>query len=155
MALSYTTLLVSFLFTAPAPTGDAQRLQGTWNVVEAVVNGKTATEGALKGAKVVFAGNKMTLISLVPINEDKPERIEDRREFTFKLDPSKTPKAIDVKAENGPFKKEMHYNPSIYSLEGDTLKLCLPNKTTKRRPTEFKSEEKSDLVLMVLKKAAR
>jgi uncharacterized protein (TIGR03067 family) len=153
MSLSYAALAVGFLCTTqPPPGNDQEKLPGTWNVVKGIVDGKDETAGALKGARVVFAGDRMTFISFVRVGSDTEPR-EDRREFQFKLDPLKKPRAIDVTAVNGPFMKMT--NPGIYTLEGDTLKLCLPNKTTSRRPTDFKAEKGSDLVSLELKKAAK
>jgi uncharacterized protein (TIGR03067 family) len=145
-------LAVSFLITTQPPPRDQEKLQGTWNVVKGVANGKDETADTLKGARIVFAGDRMTLISFVRVGIGTDTR-EDRREFTFKLDSSMNPRTINVTAKSGPFKAME--NPGIYSLAGDTLKLCLPNRTTTRRPTDFKSEKGSDLVYLELKRAAK
>jgi uncharacterized protein (TIGR03067 family) len=46
-------------------------------------------------------------------------------------------------------------NLGLYQLEGDTLKLCMPNEPTEERPTKLASPEGSDLILMTLKKRKR
>ena len=55
---------------------------------------------------------------------------------TQKLDPSKSPKAIDVTMTEGPNKGAVMLG--IYEFDGDTLKVCF-DPQGKKRPTEFKS----------------
>jgi uncharacterized protein (TIGR03067 family) len=55
---------------------------------------------------------------------------------TQKLDPSKSPKAIDVKVTEGPAKGALMLG--IYEINGDTLKVCF-DAEGKKRPTHFKS----------------
>jgi len=128
----------SFALCSEDAKKDQDKLQGTWEVVEMVSNGKPIKE---QGLKVIFDAEKMTL------------QVGDKgkREFTYKLDASKQPKAIDTTALDGAF--EGKTGPGIYDLGDATLKLCLPNQETKDRPTEFKAEKGSNLVLLTLKRA--
>jgi uncharacterized protein (TIGR03067 family) len=64
---------------------DTKQLQGTWSVVMAELGGKKVSEDELKDVKVIFQGNMMTL------QYGKEEK------GTFKLDPSKKPKAMGVR----------------------------------------------------------
>jgi uncharacterized protein (TIGR03067 family) len=123
---------------------EEMKLAGTWELTEAVGGGKPAPPGKVKGVTAVFSGGKMSLV--LPGDEPK-------REFTFKLDPAATPKAIDLTALDGGFKGKT--NPAIYQLEGDTLKLCMRNEPTKERPAKLASPEGSDLILMTFKKRKR
>jgi uncharacterized protein (TIGR03067 family) len=132
------------LVSPPLHADDAKKdhkaIQGTWQVVEFVFNGTTLPE--VKQIKIIFKDESMQLVD---------EKEKEKREYTFKLDSSKTPKAIDLVAQNGPFKDKTGYG--IYELKGGELKLCLLNKETKDRPTEFKSPRDSSLALIVLKRA--
>jgi uncharacterized protein (TIGR03067 family) len=121
---------------------DLEELQGDWEVVEFIADGKPSPEEVCKEIKIVFKGEKMQLSGPGEIGI---------REYSFKLDPSKKPKAIDVTALDGPFKDKSV--PAIYELEGDELRFCMPNQETKDRPTEFKAAEGSKLGLFVLKRS--
>jgi uncharacterized protein (TIGR03067 family) len=55
---------------------------------------------------------------------------------TQKLDPSKSPKTIDVTMLEGPSKGTVMLG--IYEFDADTLKVCF-DPEGKKRPTEFKS----------------
>jgi uncharacterized protein (TIGR03067 family) len=63
----------------------------------------------------------------------------------FKLDPTKKPKAIDVVLQD---KKT---GQGIYSLEGDTLKIC-HGESDDPRPSEFESKEGSRNTVVVFKR---
>ena len=77
-----------------------------------------------KGNKLIFSGGKVA-IKGKGLVDDEP------MEVTFKLDPSKKPKAIDI-TEMG------ETVPGIYSIEGDTLKIYFCNSRGGERPTELK-----------------
>jgi uncharacterized protein (TIGR03067 family) len=120
---------------------DQKGLEGTWEVVELVDNGKSVPKDELKIAKIVFKADKMTL--------HWPNKRP--RDFTCALDAKKKPKAIDLTALRGAHKGKV--NPGIYQLEGDTLTLCLPSfPGEKGRPAKFKSAPGSELSLMILKR---
>jgi uncharacterized protein (TIGR03067 family) len=135
------------LLTGVARADDAkkelEKLQGTWEIVEVVKNGRAIAPETLKGGQVVFKGDEMTLKAG---SDDK-----DPRKFRVKLDPSKNPKAVDMTALNRDYKGSS--SPAIYEVDDDTLKLCSPNSPeTKERPTELKSEKGSQVVLFTLKR---
>ena len=68
---------------------------------------------------------------------------------TFKIDPTKTPKEIDVMDESGV--KNDKTKLGIYALDGDTYKYCLAP-AGKPRPTEFTSKAGSGHSLGVSKR---
>src|ERR1051326_2806191 len=104
--------------TSPAK-GDAAKLQGAWTVLTVEQNGKPDPKG--QGARIVFAGDTFTRTAGNQIAKG-----------TFKLDATAKPPAIDTTYTEGPEKGKTFQG--IYSLEGDTLKLCYS-----QRPTEFNS----------------
>ena len=135
-------MLASMSTQAGDAKKDQEKIEGTWEATEVVVNGMPAPEDLRKGITFAFAGDKMTLVG--------PDGI-GKREHKFKLDPTKKPKAIDTMPQDGPFKGKS--GPGIYELKGDTLKLCIPNTATNERPKQFESAKGSNLGLFVLKRA--
>jgi uncharacterized protein (TIGR03067 family) len=79
-----------------------------------------------------------------------PARLDDYAK-ALKIDPSKTPKTIDLVPLEEPNKGEVI--EGIYQLDGDELKVCIPNQKMESRPTELKSPKGSSLVLMSLKRS--
>ena len=141
----YPLLMVFCLLLVPARAENigktAESLEGTWELTSVVDSGSTAPTDAIRGAKVVFSKDVMTLIS--PDGEDKSE-------YTIKLEPKKSPKAIDIIPTVGTFKGQASLG--IYEIDGDTLRLCQPHRPSTSRPTKFSAPEGSELHLMVLKR---
>jgi uncharacterized protein (TIGR03067 family) len=116
-----------------APAGDkadlekeVRKFQGTWTIESSVTGGRAIPADQLKGFIVIYEGDKHTVKM-----GDKVIQIG-----TQKLDPSKSPKAIDVTMTEGPNKGAVMLG--IYEIDGDTLKVCF-DPQGKTRPTEFKS----------------
>jgi uncharacterized protein (TIGR03067 family) len=118
---------------------DHEKIQGSWDVVELVINGEPAPDKLRKDMRFEFKDDAMVMRSS-----------EGKREFRFKLDPSTKPRALDLTAVGGGFAGQS--TPAIYQFDGDDLKLCLPSQTTRDRPTEFRSGRGSDLACVVLKR---
>ena len=139
---------VVLLFLAVPAAGqdakkDVETIQGTWDLVAFVINGRDRLEDKIE-IQMTFKDDKMVLI----FAQDKKE---ERHELTFKLDPTRKPKTIDVTALEGPYKGKTV--GGIYQLDGDALKMCIPNEPGKDRPKEFASKEGSDVALFTLKRA--
>ena len=130
-------LAVLFASTSVVVGGDAnkelKKFAGTWSVVSADKDGKPAPEGKIANARFTFKGDKLTIA----------EGGEVKDEVTIKIDPTKKPKQIDVMVRG----KE---HPGIYKFAGKQLTICVGEK---ERPTEFKSAEGSQAMLIVLKRA--
>jgi uncharacterized protein (TIGR03067 family) len=74
------------------------------------------------------------------------------REFSYKLDPTKSPKHIDLIHNE----KKLETGLGVYKLEGDKLTLCLPAfAKNKGRPTELVSKVKSGTLLMVFERVKK
>jgi uncharacterized protein (TIGR03067 family) len=162
MALLGGPLLAGALLAADAPKAgtaeeEMKKLQGSWKVVSLEVEGKAIPEEEFKDVRVIFKGDKM--FSTKGGKEGgKPNR--------YKLDPSKTPKHIDIfhpatVRAAGKKKEEVVEltSPEIYSLEGNKLKICGPRelsgpqgKAMPKRPTEFRATPKSKQALMILER---
>lgn len=65
------------------------------------------------------------------------------------IDPSKTPKTIDVTYSSGERKGQMSHG--IYEIDGDTLKICTA-RSGNERPQQFASAPGSGHVLIVYKR---
>jgi uncharacterized protein (TIGR03067 family) len=120
----------------PDKQTDRDRLQGTWQVQSVTEGGKTMQGDAVKSHKLAFKGDQVTIHG-----EGKA------KEGTFKIDPTKKLKEIDITL--GEQKK---HGLGIYKLEGETLTIAL-SEPPRGRPTAFASEEDSRITLIVLKRA--
>ena len=117
---------------------EIERFQGTWKFVSIETEGKKLDEKALEHPRLIIMADKFT---------SKEENVTYHG--TFKVDPSKMPKTIDVTFTDGREKGKTMLG--IYELEGDTYKACF-SPGGKKRPTEFASKPGTDLVLEILKR---
>jgi uncharacterized protein (TIGR03067 family) len=108
---------------------DKEVLTGTWSVVKADEDGKMPDD--LRKAKFVFKDADKLIIKLG--DGTKP------REVTYKLDPSKKPKQIDITYTQDGVAETV---TGIYERDGGKLKLCVAESEVKERPTEFKSKSR-------------
>jgi uncharacterized protein (TIGR03067 family) len=126
----------SLLVAADAKDDDIKkeiaRLQGKWVFVENEQDGKKVPEEDLKDCHLTFKNDKLT-IRETPKAEDAG--------IAFKLDPSKKPKTIEL----GKGKNTVR---GIYSLDGDTLKLCVAlSQAESKFPTEFTGKQGYSLIV--------
>ncbi len=117
-------------------TKEYARFEGSWNIASAEMGGQALPAEALKGTLLTCKGSDFTY--------KEGERVS---KGTFKVDPSKKPRQIDITFGDGPMKGMTVLG--IYEVDGDSYKLCL-DLGGKKRPTEFKSGDM--VVLEVLKK---
>jgi uncharacterized protein (TIGR03067 family) len=121
---------------------DTEGIQGSWKIVRVENDGKPLPEEASKQVQFVFDGEKVRMVD--NSGENKTQ------EAAFKLDQTKTPKALDLIFLNPPLKGKKV--ACIYELKGDDLKLVWTDPETQDRPTEFKTAPGSELALYVLKR---
>jgi uncharacterized protein (TIGR03067 family) len=117
---------------------DLEKFQGTWKIASITVDGREVADEPTKGFKVSVKGDRYT-VTLGELT----------LEATFTLDPSKTPKAIDItyrdEAESRTFK-------GIYRLEGESFTMSRPRRPEGERPAEFTAPADSGRVLVVMKR---
>jgi uncharacterized protein (TIGR03067 family) len=105
---------------------EAKKFQGTWTFESSAAGGEELPADQLKMLVVIFEGDKHTV----------KKGDEVIQVGTQRLDPSKSPKTIDVTLLEGPSKGTVMHG--IYEIDADTLKVCF-DPEGKTRPTEFKS----------------
>ena len=146
MSRCVTTVLVAGLLAAAAPAlkgddavkdeaamKDIDKLQGTWKLV-----------GQEHEGKVIEGTNEVLMV----FDKDTfSYKIGGEVGFTatFKLDPSKKPKAIDMTSTENkliPESKGMT-TQAIYDLDGDTFRLAEPWAGFTERPKEFTTKKGS------------
>jgi len=138
-------LVAGLLLAADAPNDavkkDVDALQGTWALVSLEVNGEKATKGDIKKERKMVVEGKMF-----------SSTVDDKHSFkgTYKLDPGKKPKAVDVQVTEGDFKGKTLLG--IYEIDGNTLRSCYAA-PGKERPTEFASTADSGASLYVYKRS--
>jgi len=145
MKIKLLAVILAGLFLA-ADEGPAEKakkeldaLQGTWNGVSAEENGQPLPKADAEGMQLIIKGDKYTL-------KLKGEEFE---QGTLKLDPAKTPKAIDIKITSGDDKGKDQFG--YYELEKDTLKLNVAG-PGKQRPKEFGAKAGSEASIFVFKR---
>jgi uncharacterized protein (TIGR03067 family) len=121
------------------PNKDLEPFQGTWAVVSIEQEGMAIPEEHTKGLTLVVKGNERRL------EQDG----EVKSKATFKVDPGKKPKAIDIEVSDGPLAGRTILG--IYEVKDDTLKVCLAIEGDDR-PDDFSAKEGSGRQLQVFKK---
>jgi uncharacterized protein (TIGR03067 family) len=111
---------------------DLAKLQGKWKLVEEDLNGKVTKYA--DGHVIGFEKD-------IEIDYDAEGGVAAKA--SVKLDPSKSPKAIDTTVTFNvlfPNDKGTTYQ-GVYQLEGDELKLALPVPPFRQRPKEFTTKK--------------
>jgi uncharacterized protein (TIGR03067 family) len=121
------------------PGKEIRKFQGTWTFESSEAGGKQLPADELKKLILVFEGDKHTV----------KKGNEVIQAGTQKLDPSQSPKAIDVTLTEGVNKGAVLLG--IYEINGDTLKVCF-SAGGKKRPTQFKSAPASETFVNVHKR---
>lgn len=117
---------------------ELKQMQGKWKVTKLVIDGQPGPKEAL-GAAVTIKGDTLT------VTLKRPDGKEETRSMTMHLDPTRTPKQIDMKpARDVPAL-------GIYELKGNTLTICGADPPkSKDRPARFESKKGEHRVLFVL-----
>jgi RNA polymerase sigma-70 factor (ECF subfamily) len=145
LLLAVTAGLLLAAAPAAAP-GDRDRLQGAWRLDAVEINGQPVALEKLK------SGDKVLVGTLTVAGDSYTFRLGDLRlALTFAVDPTKSPKAIDLTEAEGPQKGRTYHG--IYKVEGDTYTICRNVEPGKDRPTEFATRPDSGLMLVVWKRA--
>jgi uncharacterized protein (TIGR03067 family) len=117
-----------------------KKFEGTWVVTKMESGGRVAGEEQLGGMSFVIKGKKYE-------QKRGDELIEAG---TQDLDPTKSPKHMDVTVTEGETKGEKQL--AIYEIEGDKIRACFAQHGSKERPTKFESKEGSDHIYIEMKR---
>jgi uncharacterized protein (TIGR03067 family) len=134
--------LVLFALAAP-PSADAVReeqkkFDGNWQLVSAELGGAKMPAEQVKEFTLTFRGAKFS-----------SHHAGESKAGDFTVDHTKSPKTIDLTPADGPDKGKTW--SLIYTLEGDTLKVC-GREVGKPRPDSFEMKDKEDVILMVFRR---
>ena len=119
--------------------GRIQALVGKYSVAKAVLGGMDITEHLKEMKFEIRDGGKYT----AQVGELKDDA-------TFAVDPTKKPKEMTVKPNEGPNKGQTV--KVIYKLDGDTLTMCYDHEKSENRPSKFESPEKTTVLLITYKR---
>ena len=142
VAILCTVLIVAVFAPARAADGekdDKKTAQGTWAYETLEWNGKKIPFNQIKMTTVTFDGDKFAI------------KIGDKvvSSGTHKFDATKSPRTFDGTVTEGEGRGTTMLG--IYKFDGDTLTGCV-NLTGRERPTEFKTVENSETVLVTAKR---
>jgi uncharacterized protein (TIGR03067 family) len=145
-ALNGSGLLLVVWRRANTPAGEKlkaiqselKRFEATWRFVSIEIEGRMVSDEAFKADSLVLKGKKYTMTVQGKTTSG-----------AFKIDPTVTPKTIDITITDGPDKDRTA--KGIYELRGDTQKICMAA-PGKARPTEFVSKPDSGHVIQVLRR---
>ncbi len=150
MTRYFVTAFATVVLLSPSPAADdakkdQEALQGTWKPVSSEQGGKDQGDEA-KQHTLTFEKDTFTV--------KRGDQV--LLKGTFKLDPSKKPKAIDMTVTEGRGEdakgKELH---GIYELTKDGLKWCTCQPGGTDRPKEFSTKEGTRDLCVTLKKETK
>ena len=122
--------------TQPDPAAEMKKLEGTWQLVSSITDGKEAAADFVARVRVVIKDGKHSVF----VGDDVAAK-----EIPFVADPSKNPKTTVDTLPDG---KQVL---GIYKLENDTLTSCVAA-VGMERPQEFASKAGSGHTLRVFKR---
>jgi uncharacterized protein (TIGR03067 family) len=143
VALSFAVATADEPKLSEAAQKELKKFEAKWKAVKVVVNGNEEKEGG-KEVFIEFKSRKVIVT-------------DDGKEMEFfevaALDPSVTPKILDLKAlmDTGPLKKGTIYE-AIYKLDGDDLSFAIYIGEGKKRPEKLESEKDSNVVVVTFKR---
>jgi uncharacterized protein (TIGR03067 family) len=131
-------LLVAVVPAARADDkADLKALAGKWEVAKVEIEGKDTT-GSFKDVVLMIEGDQYSVTFGTMTDKG-----------TIKLDSAKKPKQMDITGAEGPNRGKTFL--SLYELKDDTLTVCY-GLDFKTRPTDLKTAEKSNTMLISYKR---
>jgi uncharacterized protein (TIGR03067 family) len=103
------------------------KLEGRWRVTRVEIDGEPLPPEDVRGMGLAFKGDRL-------VSERGGKKVE---EGAYRVNPSATPKTMDVDFAEGPNKGKTW--PVLYALEGDTLRIC-GGQAGEGRPAGFETK---------------
>jgi uncharacterized protein (TIGR03067 family) len=116
-----------------------QRLEGTWRVVGAEVEGTAIPPREYRDLSLTFKDGKFTARR----GEEEPQQ------GAYAIDPGKNPREMDITRSNGPARGQKQL--AIYQRTGNLLKICSCESGTER-PTSFDTRGHPVWTMMTLRR---
>src|SRR5262249_40872043 len=126
-------------------TASPRAMQGEWVGTAAEWAGKAVPNEIARRMKVTVKEMSIT-ISPLSYQDDMFHTRGEPAEFSYRIDPTKNPKAIDLILKDS---EGEHRQLGIYHADEGQLKLCWQH-DGKQRPTEFKTAAEPTQMLSVL-----
>lgn len=126
--------------TEDAIKKDRKRIEGTWRVTAIEASGKEVAKDDIQGMVVINSADGSWVLRL----DDK-----EIAKGSSTIDPSKTPKTIDLEMKTE--KEAVEHHLGIYELGDKTRKLCFAPKA-KGRPSDFKSTSENGAILVTFER---
>jgi uncharacterized protein (TIGR03067 family) len=117
---------------------ELKKFEGTWEMASGERDGKPEPAALVKKSSLIIQGDRHTV-----------KLGDDTYVGTHVLDPTKSPKTIDVKDTEGPFKGKTL--KGIYELTDEAFRVCFAP-PDKDRPTEFTTKSGTGMLLHEWKK---
>lgn len=130
---------------------DAKELQGEWQAVDVQMNGKSQRR-VVENRRLIVQGDEFIDCNFASGDFAPRDSRGDSRQ-TFTLDPSKSPKKIDMVVT---FLNQEHkptIRPAIYSLDQGRLTICV--NLMGNRPADFNTVERDGNVLTAYRRVER
>jgi len=113
---------------ADSASTDLRRMQGLWAARKIFANGKEIPYPSDKVFELLIYGDEMTYIY--------PNRTNFTH-FRFEIDANSEPRAIRMLSLDGERKDDIKFLCSIYSFQGDVLRMASNNRNYEQRPKSF------------------
>jgi uncharacterized protein (TIGR03067 family) len=141
---------------------DMELLRGTWVLVGREAQGRRMSDREFKEMQdkhqisFVFKGSegvwRWAVVSYQsPDGKTRWSGVLYPSPFMCRLEPTKQPKEMDLEFRKNPTNPKEYTLKAIYSIEGDTLKICTGDRAD-LRPTRFATESGSNGALLVLQR---
>jgi uncharacterized protein (TIGR03067 family) len=119
---------------------DLRKMQGDWAVVEGEQRGTPMAADELKSMRFHVSGDQY---------EFKQAGQSQIEKGSLSVDPSRTPKALDIHIAQGDQAGKLQLG--IYQFDGGRLKVCV-SQPGEERPKEFKTTEKQDDAVLIFER---
>jgi RNA polymerase sigma-70 factor (ECF subfamily) len=132
--------LASLAMAGDASDEEVKKFEGTWKFVSLESDGQEAPADVIATWRWVFRGKEITM----------GDPAQGGAKASFTVDPSQSPRALDMTALDGNEKGKMF--KCIYELKGEHLKICLPEgkqaEADRPRPEEFGGGKGLSLIVL-------